>query len=187
VWVVALALATASVDAWGQTSKTTEWQRGTTLSGFGGAASLEGVTPALGTALGWDVNPHLTIEGRGIWFPNDPGSTDFFAWLGALVPFRPGGAVVPYASAGIGMYQATVEAGTSSAPDFYESRLHGRTRATFEDFATAFGGGADVFVSSHFAIRPEVTVILASGGSDTRTVMVYGVNMAYHFESHKAP
>jgi hypothetical protein len=184
--IAALAILTASAQAWGQTSNATQWQRGTTLSGFAGAGSADGTTAALGTALGWEVVPHLTIEGRGVWLPSDHDSTDFFASLGALVPFRLG-AVAPYLSAGIGMYRATVDAGASDVPEFYARRLNGRTRATFEDFSTALGAGTNVFVTSHVAIRPEISVILMTGEGERRTVTLYGVNVAYHFERHKAP
>ena len=55
---------------------------------------------------------------------------------------------------------------------------------TFDDFVVALGGGVDVFLASHLALRPEVTVLLVTTRSDIRTVPVYGVHLAYHFESH---
>ena len=120
VWIATIAMLAASVEAWGQTSKATQWQRGTTLGGFAGVASLESTMPALGTALGWEINRHVTVEGRGIWMTKDPG-------------------------------------------------------------------GTDVFVTSHIAIRPEVSLVLVMNGGDTRTVGLYGVHVAYHFEPHKMP
>ena len=71
--------------------------------------------------------------------------------------------------------------------DFYQQRLNGHPRATFEDVALPFGGGANVFVTSHIAIRPEVSLILVMNGGETRTVGLYGVHVAYHFEPHKMP
>ena len=184
VWVATIAIVAASVEAWGQTASGVNWHRGTTLAGFAGAASPD-TKAALGTALGWDIVPHLTVEGRGVWLVDNPGTTDFVAWLGALVPVRPGAALVPFASAGVGMYRATVQAGEGD--DFYQQRLGSRERATFQDFALGFGGGADFFVTPHFAIRPELTVLVTMSGADTRTTALYGVHMAYHFESHKTP
>jgi hypothetical protein len=181
-----IAILVFAVEAWGQASTGAQWRRGTTLAGFGGAATASGTTPSLGTSLGWEINPHLTLEGRGLWLPHDPGSTDFFAWLGAVVPVRPAARVVPFASAGVGMYQATVNA-ADGVPNFYEPRMAGRQRATFEDFALAFGGGANIFVSSHIAIRPQVDLLLVTTSDDSRPMAVYGVHLAYHFESHKAP
>lgn len=187
VWVATVAMLTASVEAWGQTSKATPWQRGTTLGGFGGVASLESTTPALGTALGWEIDRHVTIEGRGIWMTKDPGGTDFFVALNAIVPLPPLRNVVPFASAGVGMYQASVDARSSDVPDFYKQRLNGHPRAAFEDVALPFGGGVNVFVTSHIAIRPEVSLILVMNGGETRTVGLYGVHVAYHVAPHKTP
>jgi hypothetical protein len=187
VWVATIAMLAASVEAWGQTLQATPWQRGTTLGGFGGVASLESTTPALGTALGWEINRHVTVEGRGIWMTKDPGGTDFLVALNAIVPLRPLRNVVPFALAGVGMYRASVDATTGDVPDFYRQRLNGHPRATFEDVALPFGGGANVFVTSHIAIRPEVSLILVMNGGETRTVGLYGVHVAYHFAPHKTP
>lgn len=181
-----IAILVFAVEAWGQASSAAQWRRGTTLAGFGGVATGSETMPALGTSLGWEIAPHLSVEGRGLWLPHDPGATDFFAWLGALVPIRPGGTVIPFASAGVGMYQATVNA-ADGVPEFYEQRMAGRQRGTFEDFALAFGGGANIFVTSHIAIRPQVDLLLVTAHNDARPMAVYGVHLAYHFESHKAP
>lgn len=54
------------------------------------------------------------------------------------------------------MNQATIDARTSDVPDFYQQRLNGHPRATFNDVALPFGGGVNVFVTPHIAIRPEV-------------------------------
>jgi len=174
-----------AIDASAQVSSGAPWQRGTTLAGFAGAASTSATTPALGTALGWEIYPHLTVEGRGVWLPHDPAATDFFAWLGALVPLKPGATVVPFASAGVGMYRATVEAGVADVPEFYQRRMNNRQRAIFQDVALAFGGGADVFVTSHIAIRPEAGVLVVTTRSDARAGALYGVHVAYHFAAHK--
>jgi hypothetical protein len=180
-----MAIVSVSVEAWGQASSGAQWRSGTTLAAFAGAASPTGTKPAVGTALGWEIGPHLTLEGRGVWLPEDSESTDFFAWLGALVPFKPAAAVVPFAAAGVGMYRATVQAHASDVPGFYLRRLGNRQRAIFQDVALAFGGGASVFVTSHVAIRPEVSVVLVTTRSETRTSTLYGVHLAYHFEPHE--
>ena len=184
ILVTAIAILAASAQAWGQPSGGTQWQRGTTLGGFAGAASADGTTPALGTALGWEVYRHLTIEGRGMWLTTDPG-TDFYVALNAIVPFWTVRNVEPFASAGVGMYRATVDAATAAVPDFYQQRLNGHRRGTFEDVAWPLGAGANVFVTSHIAIRPEASLLLVMNGGETRRVGLYGVHVAYHFEPHK--
>lgn len=185
-WLV-LALAVCAADARGQTPTGGSWRQGTTLAGFAGAASADVSTKfAAGTALGWELTPHLTLEGRGVWLPADQGSTDFFAWLGALVPLRPARSIVPFVSAGVGMYRATVDGSEADIPSFYRDRLAvGARRAIFEDLLLSVGGGADVFISSHFAVRPEVSMLLVTTRSDRRTAALYGVHLAYHFEPHK--
>jgi hypothetical protein len=185
VWVTAIAVLVIATHAWGQTSSGAQWRRGTTLGGFAGASTADGTTAALGTSLGWELSPRLTIEGRGVWLPDDPDSSDFFAWLGAVVPFRRGAFVEPFASAGVGMYLATVDVAAGEVPAFYQDRMNGRPRASFDDFALGFGGGANMFVTPHIAIRPEVTVIVVTTQTHARTVPVFGVHVAYHFESHK--
>jgi len=185
VWLATIAIVAVAVEASGQTADTYQWRHGTTLGGFAGAAAAETTSAAIGTALGWELNHHVTIEGRGLWLPDDPDATDFVAWLGALVTPRPATIVAPFASAGVAMYRATVDARAGEVPPFYQGRMDGHQRATFEDFALGVGGGANIFVSSHFAIRPEVTVLMTMAQSSTRTVTLLGVHLAYHFESHK--
>ena len=66
-------------------------------------------------------------------------------------------------------------------PHFYGRRLGPADAArshTFEDFAVAFGGGADFFLSPHLAVRPDLTVVLVTTRSDTAAGPVYGVQLA---------
>ncbi len=184
-WILAISILMISTVAWGQASSGAQWQRGTILGGFAGASTADGTSAALGTSLGWELSPHLIIEGRGVWFPDDPDASDFFAWLGTVVPFRPGSVIQPFAAAGVGMYMATVDAAAGEVPAFYQGRMNGRQRATFDDFALGFGGGANLFVTSHMAIRPEINMLVVTTSSDARTVPVFGINVVYHFESHR--
>jgi hypothetical protein len=41
-----------------------------------------------------------------------------------------------------------------------------------------------VFLARHLALRPEVTVLVVTTRDDARAVPVYGLHLAYHFESH---
>ena len=75
------------------------------------------------------------------------------------------------------MYRATVEPG-SDVPAFYRDRMPpGSAREIFQDVTIVFGGGADVFVTSHVAIRPEVTfpVILSGSSHLTKAIWVTAV------------
>ena len=186
-WLAAVAFMALSVDASGQT--VTQWQRGGLLGGFVGAGSTSSETrAAAGTTLGWELLPHFTIEGRGAWFRRpDNVPADFTAQIGAQIPLLPRAAVVPYVLGGVGMYRATVEPG-SDVPAFYLDRMPaGSAREIFQDVTLVFGGGADVFLTSHIAIRPEVTFPVIMSGSDHLTKAIWGVHVAYHFEEHGTP
>jgi hypothetical protein len=175
-----------------QAQTVAEWHRGTTLSGFiGGASPTSGTDVAAGAALGWELTPHFTLEGRGMWLEGGPGTDAFAAVLGGRFPLLAARPVVPFASAGVGMYRATFDPASSRVPGFYQRRMMGTMSGTgqfasrtFDDFAVALGGGADIFLARHLALRPDVTVLLVMSGSDTRAVPVYGLQLAYHFESH---
>jgi hypothetical protein len=186
--VLAGLLAFAPVVALAQTVAGADWQHGTTIVGFVGAASPASHTgPAAGATLGWEVTPRFAIEGRGVWLDAGPDSHAFAATLGARIPLLPVRRVMPYVTGGVGMYRASFERPDLSMPHFYGRRLAPadatRSRA-FQDFAVAFGGGADFFLSPHVAVRPDLTVLLVTTRSDTAAVPVYGVQLAYHFESH---
>ena len=188
-WLAAVAIVSLAVEASGQTPGGAEWQPGTTLVGFVGASSAAADTaPAAGAAIGWELTPHFTIEGRGTWLHHDPGLTDFSASINALVSLLRPRSIVPFALAGFGMYGATVDARSPDVPAFYRDRMpSGEDRPVFEDLLLVFGGGVDVFVTSHLTLRPEVTVNLITTRADRLTRTVYGVHLAYHFEAHARP
>jgi hypothetical protein len=125
------------------------------------------VDPVLGAGIGWELLPHFTIEGRGFWLDEGPNADAFAAVLGVRVPLLTRRVVVPFVASGAGLYLSRFETG-----------------ATFEDFALSFTGGADVYLSQHLALRPELTVLVVTETSSARTVPVFGAQLAYHFEDH---
>jgi hypothetical protein len=164
-----------------------QWQRGTTLTAFGGVGTASSETDAsVGLALGWEPVPHLAIEGRGIWFDTNEGSSAFTAMLEARVPLRPGRRFNPYGAAGVGLFRATFNSSATDIPDFYRQRMDAGAPqvGTFDDFELVFGGGVDFFVSQHWSLRPEGSALVVFGGGDSRTVGLFGVTVAYHFEPH---
>jgi menaquinone-dependent protoporphyrinogen oxidase len=185
----AVALLVIVPNVWGQTIVADEWRVGTTLAGFVGASTTPGDTSATaGAALGWEIAPHFTLEGRGIWLDGGRRAEAFAALIGARVPLLPARSVVPFLSGGVGMYRATFESASDSIPRFYGRRMMvdaGRFQGrTFDDFVVGFGGGSDIFLARHLALRPEVTILLVTTRSAAHTIPVYGVHLAYHFESH---
>jgi len=181
------AIVCVPATAWAQGSEEAPWGPGTTLAVFAGGASADSrVSGAAGATLGWELTPYLAIEGSGIWFGDKVGAPGFAALLGPRVSLLPPQTVVPAVFAGVGMFRASVNVNDARLPEFYARRL-GSTLATeqiFQDFVFAAGGGADVFLGHHLAIRPDVRVLFARAESDTRVVPVFGVHLTYHFEPH---
>lgn len=184
--MLALIVVLAS-EARAQTTPALDWQHGTTLAGFVGAASAPSQTDAaVGLSLGWEITPRFGIEGRAIWIGAGDPADAFSATLATRVPLRPGRRLVPFAAAGLGLHRARFDATATDIPDFYRSRLTSSAlrHQTFTDFAVSLGGGIDVYLTRHLALQPEVTVLLATTRSDARAVTVYGAKLAYHFENH---
>jgi len=191
VFITACAIAGAAslgAPASAQVMADNEWRQGTTLSGFiGGATSPStGAAPALGLTIGWDLTPRWGIDGRGLWIPSRHGDA-FAATIGGRLALQPARPFVPFVSAGAGFHRASFDRATSPAAGFYRGRMtmpEGRSHGyAFTDFALALGGGADIFVSRHIALRPDVSVMMVTSQSDVRLVPVYGVHLSYHFES----
>ena len=79
----------------------------------------------------------------------------------------------------------------STMPEFYRRRMptgmDGRFlegRQTFDDLAFRLGGGAEFFAGRHVSIRPEVQVIIVTDRRHAEVVPLFGLHLAYHFESH---
>lgn len=188
--LVAAAFAATPPQASGQTTGKTDFRRGTALAGFVGAASPASDTAlAAGAAIAWELTPHFTVEGRGIWLDAGPRSNAFTALLGARMPLLADRPIVPFVSTGVGVYRTTFDAVVPAMPRFYQQRMMPRAgewhgRRTFDDFTVAMGGGADFFLAQHLALRPEVTVLLVTTRSSAHAVPIFGAQLAYHFESH---
>jgi hypothetical protein len=109
--------------------------------------------------------------------------------LGVRVNVTPPAPAVPFLSAGVGLYRASFDADAADVPEFYRRRMVGSGVGTprdhtFDDFVFTVGGGVDLFLRRHIALRPDVRVLFVRGNSDTRAVAVYGVHLAFHFEEH---
>jgi hypothetical protein len=95
---------------------------------------------------------------------------------------------VPFVSAGLGVYHASLDATSADVPAFYGRRMNGepvqRRRETFDDFLMAFGGGIDLYVTRHVAVRPDVRFLVTLDDGNSRTMTLFGVHLAYHFEDH---
>lgn len=184
IFMAVLALASS---ARAQSSTDHDWQHGTTLTGFVGAQSAPSsdVKAAGGAGFGWEVTPRLSLEGRATWFPSGDEQSDFAATFAAHFPLVTRRRVVPFVTGGLGLYRATINPLSSDVPAFYRNRLSSATLLqTFQDFALTAGAGASFYMSDHFALRPEFTLMLLTTSSDVRPVGVYGVQFVFHFDAH---
>lgn len=178
---------TASV-AVAQTSSPNPWGYGTTLSGAVGAAiDSEHTGPAFGTALGWELTPKVAIEGSASWLDRGEGADAFSAALKVRAAMFGRDRAAPFVTAGVGMYRATYARNAAEIPSFHRRRMGAVPpvrRLTFTDPALVFGGGVNMFVSRHFAVRPDVEAMIVMRDSQRHVVTTAAVHLAFHFEDH---
>ena len=162
---------------------------GTTLSGFaGGSTDSESTSPAAGLELGWEITRRLAVEGTTLWNSPNSNQHDFSVLVGSkinLTARRSG----PFVTAGAGMYRASFDSLVGPLPRFYGDRLitseQRAVHGTFDDFVASVGGGTEYFFHAHWAVRPDVRVMMVFGNSDVRWVTAFGGHVAYHFERHR--
>jgi hypothetical protein len=166
------------------------WSHGTTLNVFSGvssASSERGVVA--GAAVGWGVNRWMAVEGIGSWLDRGTGAEAFAADLKAIVSPVSVRGFMPFAQAGIGMYRAAFQLSRAELPDFYRSRVTaigpGADSITFTDPSFIVGGGANLFVTPHVAIRPDIQATIVRRDSRSYVVTTAAVHLAYHFETHQ--
>ena len=189
-WLVGVAVAVLFGHAAAAAQTIVEqWHKGTALALFGGGASAKGGPEgAVGASIGWEFTPRFTLEGSGLWMPGG-GPDTVSALFGSRVNLLPPRGAVPFVSFGVGMHRAVIAAGRRDVPGFYMRRIGSpgprmTGERTFDDFVVALGGGVDVYLRRHLALRPDVRVLLVNADAGTRAVAVYGIHLAYHFEEH---
>jgi hypothetical protein len=166
------------------------WTFGTTVNVSGGAATDSDATrPFAGAALGWEVTPTIGVEGSAAWFDRGAGARAFGAALKGQAGVRLTQHVVPFAEGGVGLYRASFERGSEAAPDFYRARMTTSgplvpQEHTFTDPAIVVGGGVNLFVSRHIALRPDVETMIVRHGGSSHTLTAFALRLAYHFEDH---
>lgn len=165
-----------------------DWSHGTTLAVSTGATTTSQDTRGtLGTALGWEINHWVEVEGTGTWLVARQGDEAFAAELKVLANITPPNTVVPFLGAGIGLYHASFDATHGTIPAFYQRRLRGGSfgaLAPFNDPSFVLAGGVNIFTGRHFSLRPDLSVRLVRNASDTYAVTMATVYVTYHFEEH---
>ena len=163
------------------------WDHGTTLNVFAGAASASSETgPLAGGAFGWQITPWVSVEGSGTWLSRLNGAEAFAADLKTLVNVMAARPVAPFVEGGIGMYRASFDSSRGPLPDFYRARTSAEVGniSTFTDPSFIVGGGVNVFVGRHVAIRPDIEAKIVRRDSQSYVVTALSVHLAYHFEEH---
>lgn len=163
-----------------------EWSHGTTLNGFVGVpVDSEHAGAALGGAVGWEMTPRLALEGMGAWLDFGDGASGFSGAITLRTRLFGRRTVDPFLQAGIGMYRASFDA-TTTLPRFYERRAGRRIAGdlTFSDPTFVAGGGANIFLSRRFAVRPDVAATLVLRDGRRHVITTAGVHAVFHFEDH---
>lgn len=171
-----------------QSSSPNPWGHGTTLSGsVGVAADGDRTGSAFSTALGWELTPKVAIEGAASWLDRGAGADAFSAALKLRAAMFGRDRAAPFLMAGVGMYRASYSRAATDIPAFHRRRMNGGTavgRSTFSDPAVVFGGGVNMFVNRHIAIRPDVEAMVVMRDSRRYVVTTAALHVAFHFEDH---
>jgi hypothetical protein len=168
------------------------WGAGSALNLFGGASVGDSHTGgAVGFAATWEATRWVGLEAEAIWLNRGPGADATALNVKLLANLVPRQKIVPFVTAGGGLYHASFDASRAATriPGFYMRRAHNgmaagfRTRS-FNDAALALGGGVNVFLSRHIAVRPDFEILIVPGAGRNHVVGVLGFRLAYHFEEH---
>ena len=167
-----------------------EWSRGTTLSGFAGVARDSSHTgPVVGGVVGWEVTPRLALEGSGAWFDFGQRTTAFGGAVTVRARLFGQRTVDPFVQAGVGLYRASFGPDERAIPDFYKRRMDVRgegvpARNRFTDPTLLAGGGVNIFLGRHVAVRPDVAAAIALRDGRRHVVTMVALHGVYHFEHH---
>ena len=162
---------------------------GSTINLFTGATTAPSMTAAIGGAgVGWEITPRFAIEGSGQWLDWNSDRHGFAASLAAQAGLAGGRTLMPFVTAGVGLYHVEFDRPDLGMPGFYERRMIGGPRAgtiaRFTDPTVIVGGGVNTFVSRHWAIRPDVQEIAVLRDARAYWMTAFALHVAYHFEEH---
>jgi outer membrane protein with beta-barrel domain len=164
------------------------WSLGTTATGVAGVAtdgSRSG--PAIGGAVGWEMTPRFAVQGDAAWVELGDGITTFSASLKARVRMPGSRPIDPFFNAGIGFARTSLSVDTRRPPQFYERRMGRHTAPggpvmTFTDPTLVLGGGVNIFVNRHFAIRPALDATVVLRDRRHYVVTTAALQAVFHFE-----
>lgn len=190
VMIVAIAAGWPASSAAQEVVRPGEWSRGTTLSGFAGVATDgDRSGPVIGGVAGYEITPRLTIEGSGSWLEFGDGVDAFAGAIKLRARLSGQRTVDPFVLGGVGFYRASFDRPSSVTPGFYRNRLRapgpgGLGDTSFTDPALVVGAGANVFVTRHFALRPDVESFIVLRDGRSLAVTSLSLHAVFHIESH---
>ena len=170
-------------------SEPDDWSHSTTLSLAGGLATdTSDPGAAAGGAIGWGLAPRVAIEGSALWLDDAAGTGGFNAALKVRAGLRQAG-VSPFVEGGIGLYHVSTTAGPETMPAFYGNRMVSATNGTtvtqsFTDPSFHIGAGINVFMSRRISLQPAVEAMIVTADSQSYTLTLATIRLAYHFEDH---
>lgn len=169
----------------GQPADVATMGRGTTLTGFVGAAvDPNESAPLAGGSAGWRLTPRVAIEGSGLWIDRNDGATAFAASLNAELALGSHHTTTPFVQGGVGLYTARFTTVSTSIPEFYARRLQAHEGTTFTDPTLTGGGGVNIDISRRVALRPDVQAIVVMRSSHAFVSTAFRLHLVYHFEDH---
>lgn len=161
-----------------------------------------------GLTLGVDLNERVSLEGRAVYFDRGRGQSAADVNASVLLDLMVGPSVVPYVSAGGGLYRAMFDFGNQGysgmmggfasvdatvgggqMPMFYARRFGaltdqvggGRHMQGFTDPTVSVGGGVRFDLTNQVYVRPDVRALTIFGGGDTYTVGSATISVGYRF------
>ena len=163
-WIALLACLGLASTASAQTEATHAWSHGTMLEGFVGVATTPTTMGSYGGAFGWELTHRFEMQAMGAWFPRS-GGDEFAADMRMLWSLTPRKVIVPYITAGGGLY-----IGTFDRPD------------TETDPAAVIGAGVRFYARRQLSVRPEAAFRFVIDGSEVYRVTTFTIALTYHFD-----
>ena len=187
--VIGLSAAVGGAASAQEVVRPDEWSRGTTLSGFVGMGmDSKHNGPAIGGVIGYEVTPRLTIEGSGSWLEFGEGAHAFAGAVKLRARLWGQRTVDPFLTGGVGFYRASFDRSSNVSPGFYQRRLRMPVSApgdtSFTDPALVAGAGMNIFVTRHFAVRPDVETFMVLRDRRRHVVTTLSLHAVFHIESH---
>lgn len=161
--------------------------QGTTVAIAAGIAAADGGLGAVAAGtIGWQVDSRASVVSTFHWLHQGPGADSFAGAFAVDVDLLPRRSATPFLEGGFGLYRAFYDVARRDVPAFYRDRVNighaAGTTVSFVDPMTIVGAGVNVFVTPHFALRPQVEAFVVARGSQRFVAAAFTVRAAYNLE-----